>query len=90
MNSTESTKYRRHLTDGGVPPEQATAHADALGEVLENLTQTLATKDWVRAEIQMQLQAFKFDMLKWMVTLFFAQTGVTIGAVIALVRYLPH
>jgi hypothetical protein len=32
MNSVESTKYRKTLEDGGVPPGQATAHADALGE----------------------------------------------------------
>ncbi|MRW84809.1 hypothetical protein GJ698_12025 [Pseudoduganella sp. FT26W] len=90
MNSVESAKYRKHLEEGGVPPQQATAHADALGEVLENLTQTLATKDWVH----MQLQDLKFDMVKWMlglfVTLFLAQTGVTIGAVVTILRYLPR
>jgi hypothetical protein len=86
MNSSVSTKYRKHLQQGGVPAEQALAHADALGEVLENLGQNLATKDWVRAE----LQGLKFDMLKWMISLFFAQTGVTIAAVIAVIRYVPH
>lgn len=90
MNSIESAKYRKHLEEGGVPPQQALAHADALGEVLQNLTDTLATKEWVRAEISRQLQEFKLDIMKWMFTLFVAQTSVTIGAVIALVRYLPH
>ncbi|WP_343729309.1 hypothetical protein [Duganella sp.] len=82
MNSLESTKYRNTLEAGGVPPAQALAHADALGEVLENIP----TKDWVRAEIQ----ALKFDMLKWMISLFLAQTSVAIGAVVVLIRYLPH
>lgn len=86
MNALESTKYRKHLEEGSVPPQQAVAHADALGEVLE----TLATKDWVRAELHRQLQEFKFDILKWMVTLFFAQTGITISAVVAIIRYMPH
>ncbi len=86
MNAIESTKYRRHLEEGGVPPQQAVAHADALGEVLE----TLATKDWVRVELHRQLQEFKFDILKWMFTMFVAQTGITIGTVIALIRYMPH
>nr|WP_315251404.1 hypothetical protein [uncultured Duganella sp.] len=86
MNALESTKYRKHLEEGSVPSQQAVAHADALGEVLE----TLATKEWVRAELRRQLQEFKFDMVKWMVTLFFAQTGVTIGAVVAITRYMPH
>lgn len=90
MNVIESTQYRKHLADGGVPPEQAVAHADALGAVLENLP----TKEWVIAEIDRQLQAQKFDLIKWMVglflTLFVAQTGVTVGAVVAVIRYLPH
>ncbi|QJD92702.1 hypothetical protein HH213_22995 [Duganella dendranthematis] len=90
MNSIESTKYRKRLEEGGVPPQQALAHADALGEVLENLKETLATKDWVRAEISRQLQDLKIDLLKWMFTMFIAQTGITIGTVIALIRYLPH
>ena len=86
MNALESTKYRKHLEEGGVPPQQAVAHADALGDVLE----TLVTKDWFRAELHRQLQEFEFDMVKWMVTLFFAQTGITIGAVVAIIRYVPH
>lgn len=90
MNSIESAQYRKHLEEGGVPPQQAVAHADALGEVLDNLKETLATKDWVREEIHRQLQELKFDMVKWMVTLFVAQTGVTVGAVVALIRYLPR
>ncbi|WP_432377252.1 hypothetical protein [Duganella sp. P38] len=94
MNSVESAKYRKHLEEGGVPPQQAVAHADALGEVLHNIQESMATRDWVRAEIRTQLQDLKFDMVKWMitlfVTLFIAQTGVTIGAVIALIRYLPR
>lgn len=86
MNALESTKYRKHLEQGGVPPQQAVAHAGALGEVLE----TLATKDWIRTELHRQLQELKSDTVKWMVTLFFAQTGITIGALIAIIRYVPH
>jgi hypothetical protein len=86
VNSVESTKYRKTLDDGGVPPEQATAHADALGEVLEGL----ASKEWVRTELAQQLGELKFDMLKWMISLFVAQSSLTIGAIIALIRYLPH
>lgn len=90
MNSVESTKYRKTLEDGGVAPSQAQAHADALGEVLHNLKETLATKEWVKAEFRAQFQEFKVDMLKWMISLFIAQASVTVGAVIALIRYLPH
>ncbi|MTV37093.1 hypothetical protein [Duganella radicis] len=86
MNSVESTKYRKTLEEGGVPSGQAQAHADALGEVLENI----ASKEWVKTELEHQLGDLKFDMLKWMISLFVAQTGITVGAVIALVRYLPH
>lgn len=71
-------------------PSQAQAHADALGEVLHNLKETLATKEWVKAEFRAQFQEFKVDMLKWMISLFIAQASVTVGAVIALIRYLPH
>lgn len=90
MNSIESAKYRKHLEEDGVPPQQAVAHADALGEVLEHLKETLATKAWVESFVKQQLQELKFDMAQWMVTLFVAQTGVTIGAVVALIRYLPR
>lgn len=86
MNSVGSTKYRKTLEEGAVPPGPAQAHADALGTVLEKLEETLATKDWVRA----QFVEFKFDMVKWMISLLAAQIGITIGAVIALIRYLPH
>jgi len=86
MNSIESTKYRKTLEEGGVPPGQAQAHADALGAVLESLQTNLATKEWARAE----LKELKADILMWMVSLFMAQTSITIGAVIALIRYLPH
>lgn len=86
MNSIESTTYRQTLEEGGVPPAQAQAHADALGEVLESL----ASKDWVRTELNQQLGDLKFDMVKWMISLFMAQTTITIGAIIALIRYLPH
>lgn len=86
MNALESTKYRKHLEEGDVPPQQAVAHADALGAVLE----TLVTKDWFRAELHRQLQEFKFDLVKWMVTLFFAQTGITLSTVVAIIRYMPH
>ena len=86
MNSVESTKYRKTLEEGGVPPAQALAHADALGEVLESI----ASKDWVRTELQQQLGDLKFDMLKWMISLFVAQSSITVGAIVALIRYLPH
>jgi hypothetical protein len=86
MNSTESTKYRKTLEEGGVPPAQAQVHADALGVVLENV----ATKDWVRAELNVQLKGLKADLLTWMVTLFMAQTTVAIGTVIAIIRFLPR
>lgn len=82
MNSLESTKYRKTLEEGGVPPGQAQTHADALGEVLENMP----TKDWVRAEIQV----LKYDILKWMVSLFIAQTSISIATTVALIRYLPR
>ena len=86
MNSTETIQYRKRLEEGGIPPAQALAHADALAEVLEDLP----TKDWVRAEISRQLQELKVDILRWMLAMFIAQTGVTIGTVVALVRYMPH
>jgi DNA-binding SARP family transcriptional activator len=86
MNSLESTKSPKTLHTAGVPAEQATAHADALGEVLESL----ASKEWVTSELKQQLGDLKFDMLKWMISLFIAQTSLTIGSIIALIRYLPH
>lgn len=86
MNSTESTKYRKTLEEGGVPPAQAQVHADALGEVLEHLTEELATKEWVRGEIK----GLKTDLLMWMFSFFVAQTTITIGTVIAIIRFLPR
>lgn len=77
MNSIEATKYRKHLTDGGVPPEQAVAHADALGEVLESI----ATKDWVQSELKARFLEFKVDMLTWMFSMLLAQTGIILAAV---------
>ena len=77
MNALESTKYRKRLEEGGVPTEQAVAHADALGEVLERLTETLATKDWVRQ----QMTELKVDLLRWMVAIFIAQNGIFFAAI---------
>ncbi|MYM31318.1 hypothetical protein GTP58_23560 [Duganella sp. CY15W] len=77
MNALESTKYRKRLEEGGVPAEQAVAHADALGEVLERLTETLATKDWVRQ----QMTELKVDLLRWMVAIFIAQNGIFFAAI---------
>lgn len=77
MNALESTKYRKRLEEGGVPTEQAVAHADALGEVLERLTETLATKNWVRQ----QMTELKVDLLRWMVAIFIAQNGIFFAAI---------
>jgi hypothetical protein len=82
MNAIESTKYRKRLEEGGVPPEQVLGHADALAEVL----QSLATREWVEAFVKEQLATLKVDMLKWMFSMFIAQTGILLAAI----RYLPH
>lgn len=81
MNALESTKYRKRLEEGSVPTEQAVAHADALGEVLERLTETLATKDWVAAFVKEQMMELKVDLLRWMVAIFIAQNGIFFAAI---------
>jgi hypothetical protein len=86
MNAIESIKYRKSLEQGGVPPGDALAHSDALGEVLESLTVNLATKDWVHAH----LMELKFDLLKWMITLFVAQVSIQAGLLFAAICYLSR
>lgn len=90
MSSIDTLSYAKRLESAGVPTPQAEAHAAALSDVL--LTQAVSQADLTglgdRLElfVKEQLAQQKAEILKWI----FAASLGQIGAVIAVIRYLPH
>jgi len=95
----DTLKFANRLKTAGVPAVQAEAEADALSEVLETNLGELATKEDLRHEISdlrkdmdarfvgvdAKLEKMKFELLKWMIGLLVAQTGL----LLALLKFFP-
>jgi hypothetical protein len=60
----------------------AAVKADLTGEIAAVETRLTA----VEHKLQVEIQTAKHDVLRWMVGMAFAQTGLTV----ALIRFLPH
>lgn len=69
------------LTEAGVPERQAAAHARAIDEALTEAVGDLVTRDSLRAELA-NLEGRLYRVL-------LVQTGVIVGAVVALMRLIP-
>ena len=69
----DTLKFVKKLESAGMRKEEAEAIAEAQNEAFEELTKTkeIATKK--------DLHEMKYDMLKWIVSLAFAQFALLIG-----------
>jgi hypothetical protein len=76
----DTLKFAKRLENAGMKQAEAGAFAEAQSEAFEGLTKTkeLATKS--------DLNALKYDMLKWIVSLAFAQFALLVG----ILMKLPH
>jgi hypothetical protein len=76
----DTLKFAKKLESAGMKQAEAQAFAEAQSEAFEELTKTkeLATKS--------DLNELKYDMLKWIVSLAFAQFALLIG----ILMKLPH
>ena len=76
----DTLKFVKRLENAGMPKAEAEAIAEAQNEAFEELTKTkeLATKT--------DLHELKYDLLKWIVSLAFAQFALLIG----ILMKLPH
>ncbi|QZA80259.1 CCDC90 family protein [Deefgea piscis] len=79
----DTLKFANRLEKAGMPREQAAAEAealqDALGEIQSSLQGTQASKyDLKELELKLEakIESAKFDLLKWIVGLLLAQTGI--------------
>jgi hypothetical protein len=93
----DTLKFANRLKTAGVPAVQA--EAEALSEVLETNLSELATKSDLREVetglrheigdlrkgIDVKLVNLKFELLKWMIGLLVAQTGL----LLALLKFFP-
>lgn len=76
----DTLKFAKKLESAGMPQATAEAIAEAQNEAFEEMTKTkdLATKN--------DLMELKYDLLKWIVGLAFAQFALLIG----ILMKLPH
>lgn len=84
----DTLAYAKELETAGVPPPQAEAQAKALFGILqkveESRLQELATKRDVRElerKLEVKIETAKNEILKWVVGLMLAQTGLIIAAI---------
>jgi len=77
----DTLKFANQLKAAGVPADHAEAEAKALSEVFEtNLSELATNKD-----MDIKLANMKFELLKWMIGLLIAQTGL----LLALLKFFP-
>ncbi|MEI7842763.1 MAG: hypothetical protein WCI39_07005 [Gallionellaceae bacterium] len=76
----DTLKFAKKLENAGMPQATAEAIAEAQSEAFEEMTKTkeLSTKN--------DLMELKYDLLKWIVGLAFAQFALLIG----ILMKLPH
>ncbi len=73
-------KFSEKLIAAGVPEAQAKAEASALSEVLEINLKDLVTKE----HLDYKLAELKADLIKWVVGLALAQSGLLVGILLKL------
>ncbi len=83
--ATDTLRTARTLTEAGVPDRQADATARAIDDAVSEATQELVT----RKHLDLTLSAALADMERRIYRAMLIQTGVTVGAVVALLRLLP-
>ena len=71
----DTLKFSEKLIAAGVPEAQAKAEAAALSEVLEMNLKDLVSKE----HLDYKLAELKTDLIKWVVGLALAQSGLLIG-----------
>ncbi|MFZ2738127.1 MAG: DUF1640 domain-containing protein [Burkholderiaceae bacterium] len=71
----DTLKFSEKLIAAGVPEAQAKAEATALAEVLEINLKDLVTKE----HLDYKLAELKTDLIKWVVGLALAQSGLLVG-----------
>jgi hypothetical protein len=78
----DTLKFVKTLEAAGVEPRQAEAIANAQCDVLSQLVDAseFATKNDILA-LRADIAEMKFDLLKWIVGLALAQTGLVVGLV---------
>ncbi len=96
-------RFAQRLKDAGVSNAHAEAQAEALAEVFSLYSQELSTKEGLRLvkeelshemgnlrkDIDIKLANVKFDLLKWIIGLAVAQTGLVVGALTFFATKLP-
>ncbi len=78
----DTLKFVKTLEAAGVEPRQAEAIADAQREAFSQLVDAseFATKSDILA-LRADIAEMKFDLLKWIVGLALAQTGLVVGLI---------
>jgi hypothetical protein len=76
----DTLKFAEKLIAAGVPEAQAKVEAAALSEVLEINLKDVVTKDY----LDYKLAEMKMDLIKWVVALALAQSGLLIGILLKL------
>lgn len=76
----DTLKFAEKLIAAGVPDAQAKAEASALSEVLELNLKDVVTKEY----LDCKLAAQKADLIKWVVGLALAQSGLLLGILLKL------
>ena len=78
----DTLKFVKTLEAAGVEPKQAEAIADAQREAFAQLVEAseLATKNDI-VVLRADIAEMKFDLLKWIVGLALAQTGITVSLI---------
>jgi hypothetical protein len=71
----DTLKFAERLIAAGVPDAHAKAEATALSEVLEINLKDVVTKDY----LDYKLAEIKADLIKWVVGLALAQSGLLVG-----------
>ena len=71
----DTLKFAEKLIAAGVPEAQAKAEASALSEVLEIDLKNVVTKE----HLDNKLAEFKTDLIKWVVGMALAQSGLLVG-----------
>ena len=76
----DSLKFAEKLIAAGVPEAQAKAEASALSEVLEINLKEVVTRE----HLDYRLSGLKTDLIKWVVGLAVAQSGLLVGILLKL------
>ncbi|BBE08389.1 Putative Phage-related protein [Mycoavidus cysteinexigens] len=99
----DTLRFAKRLKNAGVSNAHAEAEAEALAEVFTLYAQELSTKEDLRLvkeelchemsdmrkDMDIRLANVKFDLLKWIIGLAIAQTGLVVGALTFFATKLP-